>query len=62
VVEKVVPFVVPSLWVPKPYRAKQRYEKTLISKGENRVEMAGCGCGTGAIVGEEGLEPPTSTL
>jgi hypothetical protein len=31
-------------------------------QGENRVEMAGCGCGTGAKMGEEGLEPPTSTL
>ncbi len=28
----------------------------------SRVEMAGCGTGMGTIVGEEGLEPPTSTV
>jgi len=29
---------------------------------ENRVEMAGCGSCKGAVMGEEGLEPTTSTL
>jgi hypothetical protein len=31
-------------------------------QGENRVHMAVQGSGTGGLVGEEGLEPPTSTL
>ncbi len=41
VVEKVVPFVNPSLWVLNPYRAKIRNEKTLVSKGKTGLRWLG---------------------